>query len=198
MSSEKSSDGRARVWAAIVYPESAPENWRQILDDEHIEWAESPLHEFDVNESTGEVKKPHWHIVLAFEGKKSYEQVCDILSPLNCTVPQRCHSIKGAVRYMAHLDNPEKYQYSPSAIVGHGGFDVAAQLVATSARRYELIRDMQSWCFREDCNEFADLMDYAAREHFDDWYPLLCDSCAFVMTQFLRSRRAKRERRKPE
>ena len=197
MSTEKSSDNRARIWAAVVYPESAPENWRELLDDQHIEWAESPLHEFDVNESTGEVKKPHWHIILAFEGKKSYEQVLEILEPLNCTIPQRCHSIRGAVRYMAHLDNPEKHQYSPSEIVGHGGFDVAAQLVATAAKRYELIRDMQAWCFQEDCCEFSDLMDYAAREHHDDWYPLLCDSCAYVMTQYLRSRRAKKERRKP-
>lgn len=192
MGAEKSrGHDRTRVWSAIVYPESAPADWRQLLDDEHIEWAESPLHEFDVNETTGEVKKPHWHIVLSFDGPKSYEQVVELLAPLNCPIPLKCHSLKGAVRYFAHLDNPEKYQYSTAAIVGHGGFDVAAALAPTSARRYELIRDMQAWCFQSNCNEFCDLMDYAAREHFDDWYPLLCDSCAFVMSQFLRSRRSK-------
>ena len=199
MSSEKSrGHDRTRVWSAIVYPESAPSNWRELLDEQHIEWAESPLHEFDVNETTGEVKKSHWHVVLAFDGPKSYEQVSELLSPLNCPAPQKCHSLKGAVRYFAHLDNPEKHQYSTSEIIGHGGFDVAAALAPTSARRYELIREMQAWCFQEDCNEFTDLMDYAAREHFDDWFPLLCDSCAYVMTQYLRSRRAKSEKRKPE
>lgn len=186
---------RTRVWAAVVYPESAPENWRDILDAEHIEWAESPLHEFDVNESTGEVKKAHWHIVMAFDGPKSYEQVRDLLAPLNCTVPQKCHSLKGAVRYFAHLDNPEKHQYPTSAIIGHGGFDVAAALAPTSARRYELIREMKDWCWQNDCCEFSDLMDYAAQEHFDDWFPLLCDSCAFVMREYLHSRRFKRENR---
>ena len=88
---------RTRVWSAIVYPESAPANWREILDDEHFEWAESPLHEFDVN-PTGEVKKAHWHIVLCFEGPKSFEQVQQLLEPLNCPYPQRCHALKGAVR----------------------------------------------------------------------------------------------------
>ena len=39
----KAKDGRTRNWNVIVYPESAPENWRQIIDDLHIEWAESPL-----------------------------------------------------------------------------------------------------------------------------------------------------------
>lgn len=189
---------RTRVWAAVVYPESAPENWRDILDAEHIEWAESPLHEFDVNESTGEVKKAHWHIVMAFDGPKSYEQVHEILAPLNCTVPQKCHSLKGAVRYFAHLDNPEKHQYPTSAIIGHGGFDVAAALAPSSAQRYELIREMKDWCWREDVCEFADLMDYASEHHFDDWFPLLCDSCAFVMREYLNSRRFKRDKRKLE
>lgn len=191
MPRENASDNRTRSWAAVVYPESAPSDWRQILDDYHIEWAESPLHEFDVNESTGETKKPHWHIVLAFEGKKSYEQVCDILAPLNCPAPQRCHSLKGAVRYMAHLDNPEKFQYSPFEIVGHGGFDVQSALAPSSAKRYELIREMQQWCDETGCLEFCDLFSYASAERYDDWFPLLCDSCAFVMAQFLRSRRYK-------
>lgn len=191
MSVKSRGHDRTRIWAAVVYPESAPENWRDILDAEHIEWAESPLHEFDINETTGEIKKAHWHIVLSFDGPKSYEQVRDLLAPLNCTIPQKCHSLKGAVRYFAHLDNPEKHQYSPSSIIGHGGFDVAAALAPNSAKRYELIREMKDWCWRENVNEFADLMDYAAENRFDDWFPLLCDSCAFVMREYLNSRRFK-------
>lgn len=180
---------RTRVWAAVVYPDSAPAAWRDILDSLHIEWAESPLHEFDINESSGELKKPHWHIVLSFDGPKSFEQVHDILMPIKCPIPQRCHSLKGAVRYFAHLDNPEKHQYPISAIIGHGGFDVGSALAPSSAQRHELIREMQDWCFRENVVEFCDLMDYAAVNRFDDWFPLLCDSCAFVMQQYLRSRK---------
>ena len=194
---EKKSRGhdRTRVWTAVVYPESAPENWRDIIDEQHIEWCESPLHDSDINEATGEVKKPHWHIALAFDGPKSHEQVCEILAPLNCPIPQRCHSLKGCVRYFAHLDNPEKHQYSPSDIVGHGGFDVQAALAPTSARRYELIREMMAWCWREKCMEISDLVDYAASERFDDWFPLLCDNSAFIMEAYLRSRRNKMEKR---
>ena len=178
---------RTRIWCAVVYPESAPENWRDILDDAHIEWAESPLHEFDVNAGTGEVKKAHWHIVLAFDGPKSYEQVLALLLPLNYTIPQRCHSLRGAVRYFCHLDNPEKYQYSVSSIVAHGGFDLSAALSPTSSQRYEYIAEMQEWCRTTFCYEFCDLFEYAAKERRDDWFPLLCDNCAFVMAQFLRS-----------
>ena len=33
----------------MVYPESAPENWREILDETRMRWIESPLHDRDIN-----------------------------------------------------------------------------------------------------------------------------------------------------
>ena len=63
-------DVRARTWTFILYPESAPENWRDILDGYHIPWVESPLHDRDVNPD-GTVKKAHRHIILLCAGKKS-------------------------------------------------------------------------------------------------------------------------------
>ena len=91
----------------MAYPESAPEGWRDVLDEQHIQWVESPLHDKDMN-ADGTPKKPHWHILLLFDGKKSYEQVKELTDKLHATIPQKCASAKGLVRYMAHLDNPEK------------------------------------------------------------------------------------------
>ena len=190
-----SGDGRARIWAAIVYPDSAPENWREILDEEHIEWAESPLHDMDVNPGTGELKKPHWHLVLAFDGKKSYEQVYELLKPLNGPIPKRCQALKGAVRYFAHLDNPEKAQYPPSAIVGHGGFDVTSALAPNSAQRYEIINDMMTWVKENRVCEMQDLMDEARENHREDWWPLICDSASFVMSTYIKSIRHRAEKK---
>ena len=53
---ERKPDVRARAWTFIVYPESAPENWRDVLDRFHLQWACSPLHDRDVN-ATGEPKR---------------------------------------------------------------------------------------------------------------------------------------------
>jgi hypothetical protein len=181
-------DERTRNWTFLVYPESAPENWRDILDDEHIQWVESPLHDKDYN-ADGEQKKPHWHILLLFEGNKSYEQVKELTDKLHATIPQKCASAKGLVRYMAHLDNPEKVQYDKGAIIGHGGVDVAEYLKPTSSSRYQLIGEMRQWVNESNCVEFCDLFDYAAEEHFDDWFPLLCDNSAYIMGEFIKSRR---------
>lgn len=193
MATQKATDTRTRAWAAVVYPDSAPPDWRDILDGEHIEWAESPLHDQDVNPGTGEVKKAHWHIVLTFEGKKSFEQVTAILAPLGCPIPQRCHSVIGAVRYFTHMDNPEKHQYPVSQVIGHGGFDVAAALHPTSGKRYELIAEMVDFIRDQHVTEFMDLMFYARHNRRDDWFPLLCDSSAYIVNQCIKSERFRQD-----
>ena len=73
--------GRTRTWTFILYPESVPDNWRETLNDLFIEWVESPLHDKDVNPD-GEIKKPHWHILLIFPSVKTYEQVSKITDML--------------------------------------------------------------------------------------------------------------------
>lgn len=186
--SEKIKDSRTRNWTVVLYPDSAPDGWRDILDDYHIEWVESPLHDKDINPD-GSEKKPHWHVLLMFGGVKSYEQVIELISPLNCTIPVRVHNCKSLVRYMAHLDNPDKAQYDISKITSHGGVDIYDLLKPSSSERYTLIREMRQWCDDFGCVEFQDLFDYAAEFHFEDWFPLLCDNSAFVMSQYLKSKR---------
>lgn len=195
MAGNKSSgnkESRTRNWTVVLYPESAPSDWRDILDGLHIEWVESPLHEFDTN-ATGEVKKPHWHLLLMFGGVKSFDQVCEVVKPLNCPIPERCHNAKAMVRYMAHLDNPEKYRYNVSDIKAHGGVDISELLRPSSSERYTLIRDMSAYIRDNDVTEFSDFFYYAMSEHFDDWFPLLCDSSAYVIGQVIKSQRHRHE-----
>lgn len=179
---------RNRGFAFVIYPESAPENWRSIIDDFHVQWAESPLHEFDVNE-TGEIKKPHWHIVLNFDSVKSIDQVKRLIEPLNGTIPIALNSVRGMVRYFAHLDNPEKYQYPVDQIIGHGGMDVADLLRLSASARYAVIRKMCEYVKYYGVTEFYELMDYAAENHYEDWYPLLCDNSAYIVNQYIKSNR---------
>lgn len=186
--SSGNAESRTRNWTFVVYPESASENWRNILDDLHIEWVESPLHDKDLN-GDGQPKKPHIHVGVFFAGNKTYEQVKEITDSLNCPIPQRCHSARALVRYMAHLDNPEKAQYNPSDIKGHGGVDVADMLRPASSERYTLIADMMAYIKDNNICEFQDLIDYARVNERDTWFPLLCDSCSFVVGQYIKSQR---------
>jgi hypothetical protein len=194
MAKEKTrGQGRTRGFNLIVYPESAPENWRSILDELHIAWVESPLHDLDVNPD-GEVKKAHYHVTLIFDSVKDIEQVKEITDLLNGPHPQKCNSIRGSIRYMVHMDNPEKYQYDKSKIIAHGGADVAELLKPSNSERYSLIAEMMTFCDENEITEFVDLTKYAIQYRFDDWFPLLCDSAAYVIGQYLKSKRFKNER----
>lgn len=185
--------GRTRTWTFILYPESAPDNWRETLNDLFIEWVESPLHDKDVNPD-GEIKKPHWHILLIFPSVKTYEQVSKITDMLKAPSPQKAMSAKGVVRYMVHLDNPEKFQYDKADIKGYGGVDVNDLLRPTSSDRYNLIKEMIIFIRENDIKEMKDLLDYAIEERFDDWFPLLSDNSAYIVGQYIKSNRHGTER----
>lgn len=184
----RTKDERTRNWTFVVYPESAPKNWRELIDEQHIQWVESPLHDNDMNED-GSTKKPHWHILLMFEGNKSFEQIKELTDKLNCPIPQKVASAKGLVRYMAHMDNPDKVQYDKSLIIGHGGADVAELLKPTSSTRYQLIGEMMDFVKEKNIVEMKDLLYYARVERFDDWFPLLCDNSAYIMNALIKSNR---------
>ena len=181
-------DTRCRNWTIVIYPESAPDNWRDFLDEEHIEWVESPLHDKDIN-ANGEYKKAHYHILLLFGGVKSYEQVVEFVKPLNCPIPTRCHNAKALVRYMAHLDNPDKAQYKVTDIKSHGGVDIAELLRPSSSERYFIIKEMLEFVKSFSITEFQDLVDYAFTNRFDDWFPLLCDNSSFILVNYIKSLR---------
>lgn len=181
-------DERTRNWACVVYPESAPSNWREILDNLHVPWVESPLHDKDLDPN-GDVKKAHWHIMLMFSSKKTYEQIKEITSQLRSPNPQKVANAKGMVRYFAHLDNPDKYQYPKTDILCHSGADISGYLSVTNAERYELIREMMAFVNNQGITEMKDLLDYAMQEKFEDWFPLLCDNSAYIMDSYIKSNR---------
>lgn len=184
-------DGRSRTWACVVYPDSSPDNWRSLLDEHHIAWAESPFHCFDVNPGTGEKKKDHWHIALSFEGKKSLDQIKSILEGITDVLPIPLNSLRGYVRYMAHLDNPEKYQYPVDQIVGHGGLDVDDLLRLSASARYKIVGKICSYAAEHNILYFSDLADYCLAEHPEDWYPVLVDQNTYYISNYIRELRHK-------
>ena len=183
---EKRRGSRARYWTVIVYPESAPADWRDVIDKEHIQWIESPLHDKDTNPD-GEVKKAHWHLLLLYSGMKSYSQVKKLADNLNAPSPEVCSEARGLVRYMAHLDNPEKHQYPVNDIKGHGGADVGFYLEPTSGERLKIIDEMCSWVSETGCIYYSDLLNYAKDNRRYDWYPALINSCTYVMKEYIYS-----------
>lgn len=180
--------GRTRNWAFIVYPESAPLNWEKMVDETHIPWVKSPEHNMDCD-SNGELKKPHWHVMLFFDSVKDYAQVKEISDMCNGASPEKVNVVSAYFRYLCHLDDPDKFQYSVSDIEYHCGADPADFLKPSASERYQYIGEMMSYIRDNDIIEYSDFSLYCLEYHFDDWYPLLCDSCTYVISEFIKSNR---------
>lgn len=195
----KREDNRTRNWNIEVYPESAPENWREIIDQERIPWVESPLHEYDLkDDGSGECKKPHWHCILFYDNKKSYEQVEALTSAINAPRPERTASTRGSVRYLVHMDHKDKHRYNVADIVAHNGAEIDKHLKATDEARRELLREMGRFVRERDVTEYIDFFDYAGEHRYDDWFPLLCESPANALKEVIRSNRHRLEVMKNE
>ena len=170
---EKRKDDRTRNWTMVVYPESAPEDWREILDDLHVPYLVSPLHDKDVNPD-GEVKKPHWHVVLVFENMKSYHQIKEIADKLNAPIPQKVESLRGMVRYLVHTDNPEKYQYSREDIENHGVDDIDKYFETASSNR-AILMAIVNYIKENNVTSFAKLSYYAIENGKIDWFDCMAN-----------------------
>lgn len=185
---KKEKETRTRSWTFVLYPESAPPDWRDRLDDFHIEWVESPLHDRDIN-GDGQPKKPHIHVLLSFGSVKSYDQVKEITDALNCPIPQRCHSLRAMVRYMAHIDNPEKAQYSKEMIIAHGGADLDEYLRPSASCELTYVKEMLDFVQEHNITEFFELVDYARENEFDTWFSFLSRHSCYMIINYIKSSR---------
>lgn len=175
-----SADGRSRLWSCIVYPESAPESWRDILDEAHIPYAISPLHDRDTN-ADGSPKKAHWHILFVCDGKKSQEQMNELSHSVCGTICQKVQSAKGMARYLIHQDNPEKAQYSRTEIECHGGLDIEPYLINSAATQRELSKQIVQFIISEGIEDIIDLIAFATLND-DEWYDEIRHNTIFYST----------------
>lgn len=65
-------DKRSNKWGFLLYRDSCPDNYLEILEGMRIPFVLSPWHDKDVNKETGEFKKAHKHGALYFDSLKSY------------------------------------------------------------------------------------------------------------------------------
>lgn len=180
-----SGSGRTRNYATVVYPESAPTDWLELLKAQFIPGFVSPLHDADINPG-GEEKKSHFHVLLTYEGVKTAEQaqsVFDLIGGVGCEVVQ---SVRGYARYLCHLDNPEKAQYSPDDVVCLSGADYNST-IGLVTDKYKAIREMIAFCDEHEMFSYADLLQYCSEQRFD-WFRVLCDNGTIVMKEYLKSR----------
>lgn len=171
---------QGRSWVFIGYPSNAlldmlqpdsPFNG-QMTDGLEIGWESKfseamhyaswvcIFHGFDLNED-GSPKKPHFHIIVTFPSTKTMNQIQLMLTDFiqNLAPLSEKNSIvanlPGKTRYLTHMDNPEKYQYSHSDVKIYNGFDYDGQIVKSVTDEIQIETEM---------------MDYIAQYHITEYF----------------------------
>lgn len=183
--SNSSGANRTRNFACIVYPESAPSDWLDILSSQCIPCFVSPLHDKDINPG-GEPKKPHYHVILMFDSVKTDEQAKEVFCNIGGVGCERVKSIRGYARYLCHLDNPEKAQYLQEDIKAFAGADYIS-VTQLAIDKYVAFNEMIDFCEKYNIVSFYHLAKYA-RNKRPDWHRILCDCGTTYMMNYLKAK----------
>ncbi|MDE6588758.1 MAG: replication protein [Oscillospiraceae bacterium] len=185
---------KKRNWAFVLYPESAPVDWKDRLTKTGLPCAISPLHDKDMN-PTGEAKKSHYHILLCYSGPTAFSVVERLTKGLNQPIPQAVEQIRGYYRYLTHEDNPEKAQYSKSDIQTLNGFDIRDFVEMSKSEATKFKRELVQFIQDNNLMEYADLLDaLMAGAGPQEWFDVASSNTLFF-TAYLKSRRFRVDRK---
>lgn len=200
---EKRKDSRGRNWWAVLYPEDLPDDWRDRVQSIRCKALISPLHDKDMN-ADGSPKKDHHHVVLMFDSIKSLAQVDGIFRKLfhardvdpenlEVSIPgvakftaekSLIHDRAGAVRYLCHLDNPEKEPYNIEDIEALNGADVMELLKYTQAETQATMIAMEEYIEAHGITTVS-AFSRAIRYSHPDWYNILSTKSTTYFRSFI-------------
>ena len=169
---------KKRNWAFVLYPESAPNNWLDLLQQTGLQFCVSPLHDKDLN-ADDTLKKAHYHIILIYDGPTTYNNVRQLTEILGQPIPQPLEQVRGYYRYLTHKDNPEKYQYDEKDILSFNGFSIKDFIELTSSEVMQIKKSIQQFIRDNEILEYSLLMDVLLDNDLKDMYEVATNHTYF-------------------
>lgn len=173
---------RSKNFTTLAYPESISRyDLIDFLDSLHISYLVSPIHNLDIT-GDGLLKKSHWHVVLIFDSLKSVSQVRGLLDSrlVGCEI---VNSLESYARYLTHMDNPDKAQYSQLDVVAHGvNYN---ELVNRKEDKYAAFERIVDYIVDNNVTSFAKLLFYA-RKNDQAMFRSLVDN-SYTAREFIKS-----------
>ena len=101
---------KSRTLAIVLYPESQ----QSVIDSIRKNYSYvGMLHDKDTD-ANGVLKKAHWHFIIRFKQARWSSGLAAELG-----IDDHFESVKnmdGALRYLSHMDDPDKFQYDPADV----------------------------------------------------------------------------------
>lgn len=178
---------KKRYWAILLYPDSLPENYLEVLKNTGLRFALSPLHDKDVDEDN-KLKKAHYHGILCYNSPTTYSNVAKLCESLNQPIPKPIDNIVGAYEYFYHKNDIDKYQYNAEDITTYNGFEITDFLQRSRSEINKLKYKVFEFIREKNITEFCDLCDILLDNGFiDELETVTCNVMLF--DRYLHSRR---------
>lgn len=182
------SDLKKRNWTFVLYDDSCAKDWEDYLISTGVPFTYA-YHDKDVTE-IGETKKPHYHVLMCFDGPTTYNTMLDHGKRVGAAndVVQPVGSVRGIVRYFCHKDNPDKYQYSEDIVQCRNGFDPTDYFNLTVSQQKSLKKAVTAFIRDNEITEYAELVDILMDSDEMDMYDIATQN-TFYFTQYIKSKR---------
>ena len=191
MNDKKATEIRKRNWSFITYPDSVPLDWLELLRLNGLVCVISPLHDADLHANEDE-KKPHWHVIVVYDGPTSFNVVETLTKSLNAPRPIALQHVRGMYRYLTHDDNPEKVQYDKKDLVFINGFSIDDFIELSKNEVSEIKKTMTSFIRLHDILEYCDLLDYCIDNDLSNEYDVVANN-TIMFDKYICSRRNKQK-----
>lgn len=146
----------------------------------------SPLHTADPEDEYQ--CKPHYHIMIDFDGQKSHDQVKSIWDSIGAVEQpgrENVQNKRGMARYFCHLDEKNKSKYETNEVICLSGFDYNT-LINLPVDKYSCVSEMCDFIIEFSIVSFSQLVLYA-KENNERWFRSLCDNSSYIMEKFIKS-----------
>lgn len=173
-----------KSWTFLIYPESATKDWREGLEASKKGFIISPIHNKDVDEKTGEVKKAHYHIVVHDQRGITFNTVSKIAGRIGGVHPEAVISEEGIKKYMYHEGQEGKAQYSKEDTVYGNG--LTEDIFGSGDEDEVDFKTLFTYIRQSDCVEYAELVGKLLDEERYDLLQMVGNK-AYAVQTYLRS-----------
>ncbi len=185
MAEKKLKTVKVRAIAGILYEESAPTNWKELISDLHVMALVSPKHDKDVT-AEGKHKKDHYHVMLIFDGPKEVNSASKLLQDIGCIeYTQSIHSVTSYARYLCHMDDHDKQPYNPKDVLVFGGADYDL-LCQRSLDKDSAVAEMEDYIDIHHVYSFRRFAQYCRRNQ-PTWHRHLTTDCGWYIKEYIKS-----------
>lgn len=160
---------KGRYWAGLIYPgDSCPDDWQERMQLSGLQILVSPLHDQDIADAkTGELKKPHRHVIAMWMNTTTRRNALKFFDQFNGPKTiLRLENPRGMARYLIHLDNPDKAQYSPDDVLAFNGADWS-KIALPEADRQENAMAIVNLVADHGIRGYFDLLKLCEKENRD-------------------------------